>query len=265
MDRVTNFKRTRDIIVSFCVLTCLVFWGGIPLFCQNGISFYNQGVEEAALKKFEHSIELYTKGIEVNDFAIYANYLGRAQAYFELNDYLSAKKDIESSLKGEKINSAKINSSIYWLKGLLFDNEGNVKSALAEYKKALEFEPKNTKLLSVYSLSLIENNYPKDGILILNEVIKIDSNDAFSYNNRAIGLLQIGNFEAAKADLDMSAKLDYENPFLHVGYFEYYKLKDDKVNACECLERALRKDMANYGYPKDTKKLTTIWSEYCKS
>jgi tetratricopeptide (TPR) repeat protein len=254
----------RNIIVSFCVLTCFVFGGSIPMFCQNGISFYNQGVKEAALKNLGHSIELYTKGIEINDISVYANYLGRAQAHFELNDYLSAKKDIESSLKGEKFNSDKINSSLYWLKGLLFDVEGNAKSALIEYKKAVKFEPNNIQLLSVYSLSLIENNRPKDAILILNEVIKIDTSDAFAYNNRAIGLLQIGNFEGAKADFDKSAKLDCENPFLHAGYFEYYKLIGDKVNACESLERALKKNMADYGYSKDTKKLTTIWSEYCK-
>lgn len=231
---------------------------------QDGIQFYNQGLEFMNSGRYEHAIEIFSKGAELNDISKSVNHLGRARCFFELGQYENAKKDIEISLKTEILNKEWINSGIYWLKGMIYSIEGDSQNELKAYEKAIEYSPNDNSLKITYSLVLIESNREKEAIQILNSVIIESKEDSYALNNRALGLINLGRFEEAKLDLDKSSEIDQENPFLYKNYSLYYIGIGDKEKACKNLNLALEKNMSDYGYQKDSDEILKLKSKHCE-
>jgi superkiller protein 3 len=245
-----------------------IFWSMLMAFSvasypQEGLNFYNQGIELANAERYSEAIQAFSKGIEASDISIAANYLGRARCYFELGEFEPAKKDVESGLKSEKINNERINCDLYWLNALILSIEGKEKEALEAFRKALGYSPANAALKASYSLALIESGQPEKAVELLNQVLAQSQDDAYALNNRALGLIYLTRIEESKRDLDKSFEIDSENPFLYKNYFLYFQAIGDMDKACRNLKMALSKDMAVYGYPKDSAELKKLWETRC--
>jgi superkiller protein 3 len=245
-----------------------IFWSMLMAFSvasypQEGLNFYNQGIELANAERYSEAIQAFSKGIEASDISIAANYLGRARCYFELGEFEPAKKDVESGLKSEKINNERINCDLYWLNALILSIEGKEKEALEAFRKALGYSPANAALKASYSLALIESGQPEKAVELLDQVLAQSQDDAYALNNRALGLIYLTRIEESKRDLDKSFEIDSENPFLYKNYFLYFQAIGDMDKACRNLKMALSKDMAVYGYPKDSAELKELWETRC--
>jgi len=250
-----ELKITNTVILIFAI--CMTSCG------QKGIENYNEGFSQMEKGNYQDAIKSFSEGIEKNDISKSINYYGRAYVYFEIKKIGHAKSDIESSLLTEEINKDSINSDIYWLKGLIASAEGNKKLEIECYEKAIGYTPENHWLKTTLGFALIEDNQPQKAIEILSEVLKKNSQDAYAYNNRALGFIKIGELEKAKLDLEKSLKLDNKNPFLYKNYFWYYKEKEEHENACKALEEALKMSVSDYGEENDTKELKELKNKFC--
>ena len=250
-----QLKIINILILTFS--TCIISCG------QKGIENYNEGLSLMEKGNYQDAIEAFSEGIKANDISKSVNFYGRAYSYFEIKNFEKAKADIANSLLTEKINKENINSDIYWLKGMIASAEGDKKSEIECYEKAIAYTPENHWLKTTLGLAFIEDDQFQKGIEVLNNVLMENNKDAYAYSNRALGFIKTGELKKAKSDLDKSKELDDENPFLHKNYFLYYKEKGDTENACEAIEEALKKKMSDYGGNEDTKELKKMKNEFC--
>lgn len=235
-------------------------------FCQNGMDFYNQGLELQEAKRYAEAVDVFTRGIEFKDLAVAANYLGRSNAYLELQEFEKAKQDVKSGLRTEKVNSDYLNGSLYIILASVYGQEGRSEDEFAEYSKAVSYLPNDYRLKINISLTLIKLGRPKEAKSLLDSILTAISTDEFApyaFNNRAHASILLGKLDSAKRDLDHSLSLDPENPFVYKNYFLYYQAVGKADEACSQLAIALSKNMAEYGYPNDAKKLKALHEKHC--
>lgn len=241
---------------------CLLFLSGL-IYGQSGISYYNAGLVLMNEGKYQQALEQFELGIQEADAATSANLGGKAYCLLEMGELEKSEASIKQALKTELINSEALNSQFYWLWARISEDRGDGGKALEAYEKAISYSPDDLFLKTTYGLVLIEEQQVQKGVSVLNRVIDQDPNEPYARNNRALGNIQLKKFDLAKVDLDKSASLDNENPFLYKHYFLYYKAIGQKEKACKCLEQALAKNMANYGSNKDSDELNQILTDFC--
>lgn len=250
-----RLKITYTILLLISILT--------TSYGQDGMQYYNEGVDLMEKKNYLKAIEVFSNGIELKDIAKSINYYGRAYANYELEKITEAKLDIKKSLETEIINNERVNSDIYWLKGMIASEEGEIKLEIQSYRKAIEYTPDNDWLKTTLGFALIEDEKNEEAIDILTEAISRNNQNAYAYNNRGLAYMKLGEFERAESDLENSKKLDDQNPFLYKNYFLLYKEKNELENACEAIEEALKMDMSEYGRVNDTNELKKLKKEFC--
>ncbi len=230
---------------------------------QDGMWHYNKGINLLNQENYQKAVDIFSTGIALDDFAKSANHYGRAYAYFELNQLSEAKSDIEKSLKTEAINNEDINCNIYWLKGMIASEEGDIDLEIQSYQKAIEYNPNNSQLKTTLGYALVVSDRLNEAIDLLTKVINNNKKDAYAYNNRGLAYIKTAEYLKAKSDLDASKNLNNQNPFLYRNYFFLYQTKNDLEKACKALAIALQQDMSEYGRAKDTAELKRLKREFC--
>lgn len=249
--------------MKYIIFLILILSTSFTSCSQNGITIYDSGVELMNNGKYEEARAVFSKGIDINDVAISANYFGRAYSNYELKNYNASKADIIKSLETENLNSENINSGNYWLKGMIAEFENDKPLEIKSYRKALEYVPEDNDLKTTLALALIEINEFDEAINILTNVIQLNSDAPYALNNRALAYIKVGKLNLAINDLDNSKKLDEENPFLFENYFYYYLEMNDMEKACKSIEEALNKRISDYGDQIDMERMIKLKEESC--
>ncbi|WMX16487.1 MULTISPECIES: tetratricopeptide repeat protein [unclassified Aureispira] len=99
------------------------------------LHFY-RAVSKVKVKQYESAIPDYTKAIQLNPQKSKYIY-HRGLAYFQLGQYEEAKKDFQSTLVMDGGNA-----DIYVKLAFLKQQENDLKGAIEDYTKAIEFNPK---------------------------------------------------------------------------------------------------------------------------
>lgn len=243
---------TRLFLVLFAISSLFSAKG------QDGLSYYYSGIDAYRTGNLETAIALFTDGIAVNDQSASANFLGRAICYYYAQSMGKAQQDVLAGLQNEALNSAAVNGNLYYTLGLLLNWIGDKPGAVDAFQKALNYNPDDAAIKTGYALSLLEMDRPEEALTLLNTVITPNKKDAFALNNRGLAYYQLGDFDAAKSDLDAALKLDASNPFLFKNYYLVYKAQNNLKAACDALQLALKLDMGYYGNPEDKK----LWQEW---
>lgn len=251
MPRPIHFKR---LFIALAATVFCMFSGQ----AQDGLSCYNNGINEYRAGNLEAAIARFTEGIAVNDENVSVNYLGRAICYYYARSMGKAQQDVMAGLQNEAQNSAAVNGNLYYTLGLLLNWIGDKPDAAQAFHKALNYGPDDPAVKTGYALSLLEMNRPAEALTLLNTVIEANKKDAFALNNRGLAYYELGDPDAAKRDLDAALELDATNPFLFKNYYLVYKAQNNLKQACEALQTALRLDMGYYGNPEEKK----LWQEW---
>ncbi len=249
----TKMKRITFLLFVLLIQSCE----------QDGNYYYESGMDLQQQEKYEQSIDQFTKGIQLNDEYKVDNLMGRATSYYHLSDFANSQKDLLDALTYKESNTAITNRNIHWSLGRIAESKGNSAIEIQHYEKAMEWDSSSENLQSTYSLSLIERGDPSLGIEMLDELISSGYEHAFTYNNRALGLIKTKRFDEALADLKKSKEMNSENPFLYKNYCLYYLAIADTTKACESIDKALSLNALKYGFRKDIKNMRKLKIENC--
>ncbi len=100
------------------------------------LEYANQAFKLFQQKKYDRSIETYTKAIEISP-ADYALYNDCGLVYYTRRKYPEAIADFDKSIE------LKPESLTYNNRGVAFEDKGDRESAIADYRKSLELDPNN--------------------------------------------------------------------------------------------------------------------------
>ena len=130
-------------------------------------------------------------------------YFYRALGKFYLDDYAGAEADVSAALERNPFIS-----DAYELRGVLRQNTGKVREAVADYDKALEIMPQNRSILFNKALALQDIEEFDSAATTFATLLRYHPGYADGYIGRARMELEKGDTVAARADIDHALELD---------------------------------------------------------
>jgi len=226
----------RKIIVLFLIVILVL--AGIFFIVKNpvsgkmnvkGIEYFKEGNFEKAEKAFLRSYNLNKKNIEplINlikcyieqeKYAVAETWLAKlmiiapehAETYglqgltgTVKQDYLKALEHLNLAIAADSTLAY-----LYFYRGIVNANLGNLEEAANDYLKARSFDENNLKALEERAVILNKLNDFEGSIGNYNMMLELDPSNKDAFFNRGTFKMKIGDFEGAIADFDNTIKLD---------------------------------------------------------
>jgi tetratricopeptide (TPR) repeat protein len=207
----------------------------LPLFSKEG----NNGLDQKTIYKqtlitsrgfpmvkkwkYDRDIVRFSKAIKLNP-GDYAAYKNRGNAYYKKKLYDLALADYSKAIE---LNPGFVVA--YNNRGNVYQEIGRCDLAIADYNKAIELNPQN----------------------------------GMPYNNRGFTLLLMGRLEEAERDIRKSLELNAGNIYALNSMSELYAAKNDPIEACKWLKKAIEKGYNNWSYIKISRTYNNIRNSSC--
>lgn len=247
-----------NIAIIFCLVAC----------SRNSNNFVETGFDQYYKGNFSEAIDVFSEGILLDNESKFECYLGRAFCYYELSDLDKAKMDLDSSLKVQADYKEPnwVLGKSHQLLGYIHSQKGNQELELAEYLEAEKYIGDDSELLTSIGLCKIEMEDVQSGISYLSKAIGLNKEDAFAYNNRAMGFIKLHEFNKAWRDLEKSKELNPDNPYLLKNYGLYYMADSQMDKACQFFKLALTdKYDGLWWHIRDKNAVESMYREICQS
>uniref|UniRef100_A0A3B3QM59 BBSome complex member BBS4 n=1 Tax=Paramormyrops kingsleyae TaxID=1676925 RepID=A0A3B3QM59_9TELE len=197
------------------------------------------------LGKHKASIEVYNEAARLNqkDWEISHNL---AVCYMYTKDFRNAEKQLNIALDLNK------HDLTFIMLGKIFLLEGEMEKAIEVYRKAVEFSPENTELLTTLGLLYMQNGTYQKAFEHLGNALTYDPNNYKAILAAGSMMQTHGDFDVALNKYRVAASAMPESPPLwnNIGMCFFGKKK--YVAAISCLKRA------NYLAPFDWKILYNL-------
>lgn len=137
-----------------------------------------------------------------------------------------------------------------------YKQSGDYSLAIILYRKAIEIEPKNKKLLFEISNCYANTNELELAIAYLDTAILIDSTYSIFYNNRGLLHYKLKESEKAILDYEKAIKLDSTQSLFYANLALVYNYQKKYDKACEYIKKAekLGEDISKFKTLKRIKK-----------
>lgn len=138
-----------------------------------------------------------------------------------------AKEDkIEEAIKlGKQIAKDYPNYATAQYKlGILLENSGQGEEALEYFFNAKELRPDNLEIRVSYAKSLLNNNRLLEAKTELEEIVKINSNSAESYNYLGIVYINLGLYSQAKRQFEKALSIDPNYKAAEINLFKLQEI-----------------------------------------
>ena len=89
--------------------------------------------------------------------------------------------------------------------------QGDLKTAIINFNKAIELNPKDANVNTIRGMVYNELGKFNEAIVDLNKAIEIDPKNSSAYNNRGFTYSQLGKFNEAIVDLNKAIEIDPKN------------------------------------------------------
>ncbi|MEP6986430.1 MAG: tetratricopeptide repeat protein [Chloroflexota bacterium] len=196
---------------------------------RNSEVYGMRGFVYAVMKNDEAALRDFNRFIEFNPEEA-RSYLSRARLRFNsheydeaINDYHNALLLLEAELKKNSqpkhfyhnIDTQDFSNRIansYVDRGLAYAKTKNYLSAILDYSRALELDPKNTQAFSNRALAYLHTSKFEEAIEDFSTSILLDLKDVFNFVWRGETFLKLKNCEAAIKDLTEAVKLNADDP-----------------------------------------------------
>lgn len=252
----------KNILRVFCLLT--FFFAHLFLLAQESKSLFEKGVDAYLIRDYENAHLYFDQGIKYRDELIFNHYFYKGNCYFEVREYELAEESLDICLKinEENPNYEWIISKTWWMLGRVYANTNRVEEEIWVYKKSLEFE-ENPNLYNNIGLAYANLDSLKKAHYYLTKCIKMDRENAYSYNNRAWLLIKMKRFKEAFSDLEKSKSFAPKNPHLHRNYGLYFIGIGDLDSACKSLSEAESLGYSKLADEKEKMIVQNLIKEHC--
>lgn len=232
------------------------------------LTFFGQSVDDQLTKaeglfesgKYQEAIRELTQ-LFVMDKNNADAYLLRGICYSASGDVKSAGADYNKA-----IELSPTTGRYYYNRGLYYNYQGKTKKALKDYNKAIEFDPNAPS--AYYNRAIIydnEKDYAKS-IPDYTKAIELAPDNADMYNNRGLAYKNSNQLEKAINDYSKAIEI---NPDYSMAYYNRARVKGhlgDIAGACDDFKIAA--DLGNKGaknqYDLNCKNLGAKLTEYIK-
>lgn len=207
-----------------------------------------------------------------------------AEAYFGAYKYNDAEKELNALLKKEPDNP-----KIFWLLGrikqnrdaldeavsyyskaihrdeayapayryraLAFKDMGDAQAAVEDYTRLLELQP-DAQIYNRRGVVYEENKEFEKAAADYTRAIELNPKWSIPYNNRGFAKMNLGDWKAAREDLETAIKLEPSAPTAYINLAGVYWLsKKDKKNTYQNLELAMKHNFKDFEalYDEDRK------------
>lgn len=246
--------RKKRIYVLF--LSCSLFllcgcYGGTDRQAQDtykaaGIEVMEAGNYDDAIASFQSALDesLAVVGEQEIDICYYK----------AMSQYLAGYTDQALTTYTALISYDGKRATPYYLRGNLYLDQGDTKSAKADYDTAISLDSKNLELyISIYD-NLKAAGFSEDGTLYLEQAVQTSGTKADDYARRGRAYTLLGDYESAESELQKAVDAGSSQALLYKGqlleeegnpseaqtlYENYISLhKDDAqaLNSLGCLE-----------------------------
>lgn len=191
--------------------------------------------------KFEKSLEIYFEVIRLKEKnklnGLESNFLDVANIYYQLKDYKSAREYAFKAQKlAEKNNDDRTLANAYNTLGVICNDSGKSKEAVAYYKEAQKLKNKTGDILgqinTMINISMIyqENNEYNKAMEILDTIVELSLQSgsqqslATAYSNQGVVYTCLNQFEKANSSFIKSY-----NIFSNIGALKYMVELAEKI------------------------------------
>ncbi len=169
----TSFVKVRHLLDRHECRDAITYLHNTPIEFQQKDSFLLYlGEAEYACANYTKSLEGLSKYLEINDTNGRAFEL-MALCYMELGRYADAKKQIDLAIQNDP---RRYQRNIFYY-GTLQLSAGYPKEARKTLAKAMEQDPNNSELASLYAWTLMESEKQRDAYLFLKEFLTRNPDD----------------------------------------------------------------------------------------
>lgn len=186
--------------------------------------------------KFEESIKLYKKAIEIDPEFTDA-YNGWAYSLFEMKKYDEAEKIYKKALEIDPHNAYTFD---YW--AIMLDELGKPEEAFDMFKKAIQYAPDNTEFINEYGVSLLKNKKYPEALEMFDKAIELDPKNSDGYFNKANLLYETQNFKESLSNYVKATELNSKNV---KAYINASKILSEQGNFKEAKEMLLKASEQN--------------------
>ncbi len=204
---------------------------------ESGVSHYNKGEYDAAIRDFTKAIELDPK-----DAAAYDN---RGTVYDQRGDYDAAIRD---TTKAIEVNPKY--AKAYFDRGISYKNKGDYNAAILDYTKAIEINPKYATAYNSRGTAYARQGDYDSAMRDFTKTIELDSKYVAAYNNRGTIYAHNGDYNATIRDFTKVIELEPQYATAYYNRGTAYAHKSDYDAAIRDFTKAIElepKDAAAYG------------------
>lgn len=234
-----------------------------PIKLIGGDITYNDGNLLMTAIKYRHFRKEYTLAIKHYNEKEYST----AAEYFKLLIKNGMKEEhiyrlmVHSYLLAKEFDNAKTHIASFTEQfqlsaldlinfGYYYSNSEDHDTALDYYQKALKIDESWHAHNNIgYTLNIKERY--KDAIFHFDKAVALDPKHAYSYNNRGIAKIKLGDTEAGFKDMEMSYSIDPENSYYYKNMGIYHFDRKEYSKALEYFETALQKDASTHKIKED--------------
>ena len=245
-----------------------IFTCCISVYAQNIKKIYAKADAYHQAGDFDKAIEAYTKVLK-KDSTYWLAWVNRGSCYTALGQLDKMINDFEHALRIEPNDTFAIDrlADVYM-------RTGNYNKAIQYYKKnislgypfnyvtygnlgscyyfsgqsdsarkylKLSYDLNQTYTLTLNNLGWANLDYnPNESCRYFNEAYLMDSLDVKNINNLGYSHLLCGSLDKAYEYIHKAEQLDPTNSFVYRNYGLYYLKKNDKVQACQNLQKAIK-------------------------
>jgi tetratricopeptide (TPR) repeat protein len=178
----------------------------------------------------------------------FLSFFAVGQSFYQAENYTQAKELIEQGIAslatGTRINGL---AEAYFRLGWLYQVPlGDLTSAIADYTKAIELDPKYAAAYNNRGFALYDQGDLAAAIKDYTKAIELDPKLAQLYNNRGNALSDQGDLAAAIQDYTKVIELDPNYALAYYNTAKVYALQGQVEPALPPLRRALELNAARY-------------------
>lgn len=207
----------------------------------SGQAYYAKAEVLYGLKDYNRALQEYNAAIASNAQMPEA-YAGKARTYMGLQNYKEAMKVTEDALKNFPNDV-----ELHFTHGLLNNQRGKPKLAVADYDKVLSINPKwNT--FQVYLNRGIANEAYLDHELAIQDfskAIALDPNSSSAYMARGNVHYVMARYEEAVTDFKRAEILSPDNSVITYNIGMAYYKNEDKASACKYFQKSCSQGNSN--------------------
>ncbi|MGF1639153.1 MAG: DnaJ domain-containing protein [Cyclobacteriaceae bacterium] len=214
---------------------------------QKGVSYYRLGDYYTAVAMLRRSVRDLS---QYNDLALILS--GKIIAE-EWNDYTMALEYLDKAQYYSSSDS--IISEIYYLKGYCYNQLGESKSALDNYRHVQGIWPKvDSAIYQISILQLMKFNEPEKALQGFNELIQRNANFNAARLYKALILQKNDNHQEALLQFGELIARNYQKGIIHFHMAVSEIRLENKPQACDHLREAIKLNV---------NQANILWGKYC--